>query len=40
MELGVALLLPVSFQEDEIKPTAHMEPGGGGTVARPKNMLF
>lgn len=36
MELRVALLLPVSLQEDEIKPAAHMEPGGGGVAATPK----
>lgn len=31
-ESGVALLVMVSLQEDEIKPAAHMEPGGGGIV--------
>lgn len=36
----MALLLLVSFQEDEIKPAAHKEPGGGGVGARPKNIWF
>lgn len=40
MELRVALLLLVSLQKDEIKPAAHMEPGGGGVVARPECILF
>lgn len=40
LELRVALLLLVSLQKDEIKPAAHMEPGGGGVVARPECVLF
>lgn len=40
VELRVALAVPVSLQNDEIKLAAHMEPGGEDVAAQPKSIFL